>query len=231
MEIEADRRTSKQIEIAICSLVFFIFWLAISVAQAQSDKTEEVMTLCSGGLSKRTAIKLSILLKDSAGDFGAGTERKIVGAIFADTSISSPDKVQIYNDYVSCVETIYEDVHAKRLPPQAKTLIKKVVEADNWGKTGWLSRYDFVDEYDRRYKNEGPTPISCHYQIRGELQGIDAMHNRFFEADAHDFTLHPGETEEFGGTIGVSGGTDSEHYVTSDERLQCWYVGVENSDN
>lgn len=183
-------------------------------------KTDRIVKVCSAGLSDTTAARAGALVASGQGSLSVELAREIRGAIFADTGLSSADRLSAYDGYLSCVREGGIEVQKEG----ATETIQRVQFTNDFRAAGFFSSYDFIARYNRGYKNVGDRTVECRLRVRGVLKRKST--GSVFdvgEVNERAFTLRAGELYRTDGDVGVKGFNDERYVVSTDDRLECWY--------
>jgi len=177
------------------------------------------VTVCSGGLSSETSLRLEALISGSGGSLGGTVLTDVKGAIFDDPSVQGRDRLEAYSKYLDCVRERGVAVY----PDKAEDGVQEVQQTTDWRPSG-SSSYDWVGEYSRVYKNVSSREVTCKLRVRGILK--NTLSNRVAkvgEVNYHDFSLRPGRTKSITDNVGVQGFNSDTRVVSVDDELSCWY--------
>jgi hypothetical protein len=158
-------------------------------------------------------------VSENGGSFGGGIDSEIQGAIFADPTIQSHDKVRIYQDYLDCIQNPPSGLQ----PPDAQEAVQQVENTNNWGPAGMFSSYNWDATYERTFQNTGTVAAECSFRIRGVLERrADNSIEQIGQVKDYTFRIKPGDIHTVSGTVGAPGYNTDSDVVTVDDDLQCW---------
>lgn len=177
------------------------------------------VTVCSGGLSSETSLRLQALISGSGGSLGGTVLTDIKGAIFDDSSMQGREKLEAYSKYLDCVRERGVAVY----PDNAEEGVQVVQQTTDWRESR-SSSYDWVGQYSRIYKNVSSREVTCKLRVRGILRNtLSDRVAKVGEINYHEFSLRPGRTKSITGDVGVQGFNSDTRVVSLDDDLSCWF--------
>jgi hypothetical protein len=200
--------------------IIFIGFTGCGSSPSPAERANDsLIKICSAGLSSSTSAQISAIVAGNGGSFGGGVDSEIQGAIFADPTIQSADRVRIFQDYLNCIQ----NPPAGEQPQDAQDAVQNVVDTNDWSAAGMFSGYDWAAKFQRTYQNVGTDAVECSLRIRGVLERrADDSIERIGRDKEFTFRIDPGKTNQVSGKVGAYGFNTASDVVTVDDDLQCW---------
>ena len=151
---------------------------------------------------------------------GAYKER-LETVIFSEPSISSGDKVRLYDRYRDCFEEHLKKV-TKRYP--AIRFVDKVGESGTWGTTSLANFFNkYFVEYELRYENRGSENIACSILLGLGIKRRDgSIDSVAGDNERHTFYLNAGENSSVEGEFKTNQALSPGEKYTLIKNLSCW---------
>ena len=220
--------------VAFAARPFVVLLIAISlvftasVASARKLNKQDIrnaITLCGAGiigpeLEGKISVGFEGLLPRAVLE-GAYKDR-LKAPIFSEPSISSADKVRLYDRYRVCFEEHLKEV-TKRYP--AIRFVDQIGESGDTGETAlWNILDKYFAEYNLRYENREGENLVCSLNLALGIKRRDGSVDRVAgDSQEHTFCMNSGASSSAEGTFKTDQALSPGEKYSIIKNLSCWY--------